>query len=56
MLQYLIILLDDTSTSFCHYKNPPKDLQLMPIETLKLGIRFGMIENLMIQFAYFLDL
>ena len=52
MLQYLIILLDDTSTSFCHYENLKTERRLMPIETLKLGIRFGMMENLMIQFVY----
>lgn len=52
MLQYLIILLDDTSTSFCHYKNNNTIHRLMPIETLRQGIRFGMMENLMIQFVY----
>lgn len=52
MLQYLIILLDDTSTSFCHYKNPIIERYLIPIETLRQGIRFGMMENLMIQFVY----
>ena len=52
MLQYLIILLDDTSTSFCHYENPKTDRRLIPIETLRQGIRFGMMENLMIQFVY----
>ena len=51
MLQYLIILLDNTSTSFCHYENN-KSVQLMPIKTLIQGIRFGMMENLMIQFVY----
>ena len=52
MLQYLIILLDDTSTSFCHYKNNKSVYRLMPIDMLRKGIRFGMIENLMIQFVY----
>ena len=52
MLQYLIILLDNTSTSFCHYENPKTVRHLIPIETLKQGIRFGMMENLMIQFVY----
>ena len=52
MLQYLIIILDDTSTSFCHYENPKKERRLIPLETLRLGIRFGMMENLMIQFVY----
>lgn len=52
MLKYLVILLDDTSTSFCHYGNSKSESRLMPIETLKDGIRFGMMENLMIQFVY----
>lgn len=52
MLQYLIILLDDTSTSYCHYENNRRERKLMPLDTLKQGIRFGMIENLMIQFVY----
>ena len=52
MLQYLIILLDDTSTSYCHYENGKREKRLMPLETLKQGIRFGMVENLMIQFVY----
>ena len=52
MLQYLIILLDDTSTSFCHYDNTKMERRLIPIETLRQGIRFGMMENLMIQFVY----
>ncbi len=52
MLQYLIILLDDTSTSFCHYENTKTERKLIPIETLKQGIRFGMMENLIIQFVY----
>lgn len=52
MLQYLIILLDDTSTSYCHYENPAKKAELIPLDILKAGIRFGMMENLMIQFVY----
>lgn len=52
MLQYLIIILDDTSTSFCHYANDKDCKNIMPVETLKKGIRFGMLENLQIQFVY----
>ena len=52
MLQYLIILLDDTSTSFCHYQNTKKERRLIPVDTLRKGIRFGMMENLMIQYVY----
>ena len=52
MLQYLVILLDDTSTSFCHYQTLKTERRLIPLETLRMGIRFGMMENLMIQFVY----
>ena len=52
MLQYLIILLDDTSTSYCHYENNRRNTKLMPLDVLKQGIRFAMLENLMIQFVY----
>ena len=52
MIQYLIILVDETSTSFCHYTNPKKERCLMPLEVLRQGIRFGMMENLMIQYSY----
>lgn len=52
MLKYLVVLLDDASTSFCHYDCKKDKSYLMPIETLKKGIRFGMMENLMIQFVY----
>lgn len=52
MLQYLIILLDDTSVSFCHYANPRNERRLIPLDTLKHGIRFGMKENMAIQFVF----
>lgn len=56
MLQYLIILLDETSTSFCHYEAPSNSPKagrtLISLETLRQGIRFGMMENLMIQYVY----
>ncbi len=53
MLQYLIILLDETSTSFCHYSVPKsRGERPIDIDILKKGIRFGMMENLMIQFVY----
>jgi len=52
MLQYLVILLDDASTSYCHYSNGNRESHMIPLQTLKDGIRFGMIENLMIQFVY----
>ena len=52
MIEYLIIQLDDTSTSYCHYENPSRKAGLIPLDILKAGIRFGMMENLMIQFVY----
>jgi CXXX repeat peptide maturase len=52
MLQYLIILLDDTSVSYCHYESPKTEHKLISLENLKAGILFAMKQNLMIQFVY----
>lgn len=52
MLQYLIVLLDDTSVSFCHYQNNKDVKKLISLDDLKQAIRFGMMENLYIQFVY----
>lgn len=52
MLQYLIIVLDDTSTSFCHYSVSKEQRNLISISDLEKGIFFAMKENLMIQFIY----
>ena len=53
MLQYLIILLDDRSTSFCHYDIlNDKNKRLIDLDDLKQGIKYAMMENLMIQFVY----
>lgn len=52
MLQYLVILLDDTSVAYCHASNPLKERCLIPLDTLKKAILFGMKENLMIQYVY----
>lgn len=52
MLQYLVIILDDISTSFCHYNNNTVNPKLISVEDLKAGIFFAMKENLMIQFVY----
>lgn len=52
MLQYLVILLDDTSVAYCHADNPLKERNLMPLDTLRKAILFGMKENLMIQYVY----
>ena len=52
MIEYLIIQLDDMSTSYCHYENSSTTKRLMPLDTLKNGIFYAMKENLMIQFVY----
>lgn len=52
MIQYIVILLDDTSTSFCHYTNEKADRRLIPLQTLKDGICYAIKENLNIQFVY----
>ncbi len=51
-MQYLVILLDDTSVAYCHANNPLTERYLMPIETLRKAILFGMKQNLMIQYVY----
>lgn len=51
-LQYLVVLLDDISMAYCHAENPLKERRLMPIDTLRKAILFGMKQNLMIQFVY----
>lgn len=51
MIQYFVILLDDTSTSYCHYQNRKVEHKLISIEDLKVGIFFAMKENLMIQYV-----
>ena len=51
-LQYLVILLDDSSVAYCHANNPLTERNLMPLETLRKAILFGMKQNLMIQFVY----
>ena len=51
MIKYLVILLDDSATSFCHSGNK-NEHKLISAEDLREGIFFGMKENLMIQFVY----
>jgi len=52
MLTHLVILLDDTSASYCHYEVTKKEHRLMPLDVLKQGIVWAMKENLNIQFVY----
>ena len=51
-MQYLIILLDDTSTSYCHYSNRGSEHRLIPIDVLREGIKYAMLDNLMVQFVW----
>lgn len=51
-MQYLVILLDDTSVSYCHCDNPCKERRLISLDDLRAGILYAMKENLMIQFVY----
>lgn len=51
MIQYLVILLDDTSVSYCHYAVGQREQHLMPIDTLHEGITYAMRENLNVQFV-----
>lgn len=52
MLTYLIIMLDDTATSYCHYAANTKERRLISLNDLKAGILFAMKENLNVQFVY----
>lgn len=52
MLKYLVIQLCDTAPSFCHYYNPNSKKNVISLDDLKAGIKFGMKENLNIQFVY----
>lgn len=52
MLTHLIILLDDTSVSYCHYDVTKTERRLIDLDVLKGAIVWGMKENLNIQFVY----
>lgn len=52
MLTYLIILLDNTSTSYCHYHVPQQQHSPISLEDLRAGIVWAMKENLNVQFVY----
>ena len=51
-MQYLVILLDNTSVSYCHCDNPFKERRLISLDDLRAGILYAMKQNLMIQFVY----
>lgn len=50
MLKYLVILLDDSSVSYCHYDNS-NEMNLIPLEILQKAILFAMKNNLKIQYV-----
>ena len=52
MLTYLIVLLDDTSTSYCHYNVPSRQHRLINLDDLKAAVVWAMKENLNVQFVY----
>lgn len=52
MMKFLIILLDANCPSYCAYEKSEVQEGLMPIEILKKGIRYAMIENLYVQVVY----
>lgn len=52
MLKYLIVILNDTSVSFCHYENNSCDSRLIPLKDLENGLVWAMKENLIVQFVY----
>lgn len=51
MLQYLVILLDDISVSYCHATNPLTSKNRIPYNVLHDAIFWGMRHNLMIQYV-----
>ena len=51
-MRYMIILLDDAATSFCHYHNPKTVKRPMSHDDLKAGILFAMKQNLTVQLVY----
>lgn len=52
MLKYLIIMLDDTAGSFCHYQNDRQASKLIDLQPFKNTVLWAMKENLNVQFLY----
>lgn len=52
MVKFLVIQLDDTSSSYCHYSNPKAVRRLIPLDTLRKAIFYGLKENVIFQFVY----
>lgn len=51
MIKYIVILLDDTSPSFCHYNSTKREVNLMELDILKDAVSFAMKENCIIQYV-----
>lgn len=52
MLSYLVVLLDNTSTSFCHYETLYEQNKLIPYDSLKAALFFAMKQNLNVQYVF----
>lgn len=52
MIKYLIIQLDDTSVSYCHYPALTGKPRLISLDNLRAGILWAMKENATVQFVY----
>lgn len=52
MLKYLIVQLDDSAPSFCHYPAGDKAPRLIPLDILRKALLWSMKENLTVQFIY----
>lgn len=52
MLQYLILQLCDTATSYCHYGNSHCEARLMPLPMLEKAVLWAMKEDLSVQVVY----
>lgn len=51
-MKYLIVQLDDTSVSFCHYNNDKTESRLIDLDVMKKAIFWSLKENLIVQFLY----
>lgn len=51
-MKFLIILLDANCPSYCAYENTKAQDRLMPIDVLRKGLHFALIENLYVQVVY----
>ncbi len=52
MFHYLIILLDDTSTSYCHADNPFVERNLIPLDILRKAFLYALKSNMNVQLVY----